>query len=526
MTIALIRRLFIRHKSMSIDLGAILMGLAVAMYVVDVFDNHVSLAPRESEIELNETLLVSALLMVALLLFGIKHFLAGRREISRRSRAERQVRELAYQDGLTGLPNRRRFDEALKVAVASPPRAGAEHAVFLLDLNGFKQINDVYGHGVGDEALVVVAQRLLSAMRNGDMVARFGGDEFAVLATHLADVESASNIALRVIDALSSPIVTGTAIHHIGAGIGIAFVPTDAQSASEALRKADIALYRAKAERRSVARFFEEEMDARLRERHQLEAALRDAMQNGRIGTAFRPIVGLKDRRITGYEAIAEWVDPIHGPVPRERFMAIAEDSGLLHEIADHTLKQACEAAVSWPAHVHLAVNIYPSQLKDRSLTKRILATLAATGLVPSRLELQITESAMVANIEGAQESLSPLREWGVRIALDNFGTGYSTLSHLRNFKVDKVKIDRSFISGLAGDEESAGIVSALIGLGYGFGLQIAVDGIDRASLGDTLMSAGCEEGQGQLFGRSVNAQLASRLLEEEHVAASGLHAS
>jgi diguanylate cyclase (GGDEF)-like protein len=421
--------------------------------------------------------------------------------------AEAEVRKLAFQDALTGLPNRRQFDDALKAALAAPPRGGAVHAVFLLDLNGFKQVNDVHGHAIGDEVLIVVAQRLLSAIRAGDLLARFGGDEFAILARHLAGPEAATSIALRVIEALERYIVTGALQHRIGAGIGIALSPNDASVPEEALRKADVALYRAKAERRSALRFFEPQMDRQVRERHQLETDLRSALEHGGITTVYQPSFNLKSGEVVGFEASPMWIHQTHGVIPAERFIPIAEETGLIHELAARLLHEACATAARWPAHVLLALDLFPSQLKDRNFKAQVVKALAQSGLAPQRLEIEITESALVQDLEGAQHVLGGLREAGVRIALDNFGTGYSSLYHLRNIKLDKIKIDKSFIETMSSTRESAAIVNALVGLGEGFGLTIAAEGIDTAQQQAQLVRSGCEQGQGHLYSDPLSAE-------------------
>jgi diguanylate cyclase (GGDEF)-like protein len=515
MNFARVRSFVIRHRFTIRDLSLILAATLVALYVayaVDIFENEKGIGIRQAEIELDEALLIGALLGLTLLLYGARQYLAQKREMTKRIAAERHARELAYQDGLTGLPNRRQFDDALRTALASPPRAGASHGVFLLDLNGFKRINDLHGHGVGDAALVVVAQRLSAAMRDGDMVARFGGDEFAILAMHLAGPEAATSVALRVIEALEAPVEAGGTTHRLGVGIGIALLPGDATTREEALRKADVALYRAKAERRSALRFFEPEMDVHVRERAAMETALRDAIETGRIEALYKPSLNLKTQAIIGFEVEPRWIDPDQGPIPVERFIAIAEEVGLIHVLADRILRQACAAAKDWPEHVTLSVDLYPSQLKDRLVAARIVRILAESGLAPGRLEIEITESALVADMENATAVLGALRAAGIRIALDNFGTGYSSLYHLRTLKLDKVKIDRSFIHAMAAEHESRSIVSALVGLGHGLGLTIAADGIDAADQAASLITTGCEQGQGHLFSAPITAD-ASRAL-------------
>lgn len=501
-----------RHRVAVRDLSIILVGALCALYgvyVVDVFANEGSASPKANVIELDEALLVGGLLTLALLAFAVKQYWLQKREVARRIAAEHLARELAYQDGLTGLPNRRQFEEGLEAAIASPPRAGAAHAVYFVDLNGFKRVNDVHGHGVGDEVLTVVAQRLASAMREGDMVARFGGDEFAILAHHVAGPEAATNVAIRVIEALESPIDAGDTLHCVGAGIGIAMVPFDAGSSEDAMRKADIALYRAKTERRSALRFFEPQMDAMVRERSALERALRAAIDAGVIEPVFQPTIRLDTQDLIGFEMSPRWIDDDGNVVPTERFIAIAEETGLIHRLAEDVLRKACLAARQWPAGTTLSTDIYPSQLRDTLLPARIAMVLRETGFPAQALELEITESALVADPEHARATLGVLRGNGVRITLDNFGTGYSSLYHLRNFKLDTIKIDRSFIQTMATNAQSASIVNALAGLGRGLGLTVAAEGVDDSAQQALLCDSGCTIGQGSLCRDRLDARSA-----------------
>lgn len=508
-------RFIVRHRTVIANLSLIVMtmlGAGYAAFAFDLFENESGLDLHHAEIELDEALALGVLLVLLLLVFGIRHYLGQKRELAGRVAAERHVRELAYQDTLTGLPNRRQYDDALGAAIHQPPRAGASHAVFLMDLNGFKQINDLHGHGVGDEVLIHVAERLLSAMRGGDMVARFGGDEFAILATHLADPEAATNIALRVIEALDAPISAGGAVHRIGVGIGIALVPGDAEDVEEALRRADVALYRAKAERRSALRFFEEDMDIRVRARAALEQKLREAIEEGRIEVVFRPAFDLRTHEVVSFEASPRWREAGEGEVPPERFIAIAEEVGLIHALGERVLRQACAAARNWPETVGLSVDIHGSQLKDQLLAARIVRLLAETGIAPERLEVELTESALVADVENARAVIGALRAAGIRVALDNFGTGYSSLYHLRSLRLDKVKIDRSFIQAMNSGAESAGIVHALVGLGHGLGMTVAAEGIEASDQAASLLGSGCEQGQGDMLSLPLSPADARRL--------------
>jgi diguanylate cyclase (GGDEF)-like protein len=502
------RSFVIRNRASLQDFSLVAVAVAVATYVfydIDVFVTGQD--PIRHSIELDELPLIGAVLSVGMLIFAWRRSSEQKRETQKRIAAEQHARNLAMQDPLTGLPNRRQFTEALIAAVAAPPRAGGSHALLTLDLNGFKQINDVHGHGVGDEALIVVGERLLGAIRQGDLVARLGGDEFAVLAQHLAGAEAATSIALRIIDALSAPISAGTSIHSLGVAIGISMFPFPEGNAVEAMRRADVALYKAKADRKSSMRFFDNEMDGHVRERELMERELRAAIAAEDIRPFFQPLVDLETKEVVGFEALARWTHKDLGSIGPDRFIPIAEDTGLIHELSDQLLRRSCHAARAWPDNVILAFNISPVQLKDRTLGLRVLSILGDTGLRPGRLELEITESALVRDLTAANDVLGALRDAGVRIALDDFGTGYSSLYHLRNFKIDKIKIDRSFVENMSTERESAEIVSALIGLGHGLGLTVIAEGIEADVQDVELLAKGCEQGQGFLFGKAVSAE-------------------
>ena len=287
-----LKRTIMRHRNSFVEGLLLLATMAVATFIVyeyDIFSNSQGVTSQEHVIELDEAVALAAVLCVGLLVISWRLLLSLRREVTRRTEAEQRARELAHQDSLTGLPNRRQFDQELKAAIAAPPRIDGAHAVLLLDLNGFKRINDLYGHATGDEVLINVARRLQWAVRDGDLVVRFGGDEFAVLARQLAGAEEATSIALRVIKELDQPITFGSTRHQIGVGIGIALIPQDGQNAVEIMRKADIALYRAKAERGSTSRFFEASMDSRIRERDLIERELRAAINDGAVQPYYQP---------------------------------------------------------------------------------------------------------------------------------------------------------------------------------------------------------------------------------------------
>lgn len=507
--ITTVKRAVRRHRRTVQDSAFLLAFMAVSTliaYEFDVFSSAPGVPPLDHLINLDEALALVSLLCLGLLVLCWRFLKLQRREVARRIEAERHARELAFEDTLTGLPNRRRFDQELKAAIAALPRSGWAHAVFLLDLNGFKRVNDVYGHATGDEVLVNVAMRLQRTVRDGDLVVRFGGDEFAILARQVAGVEDAASIALRAIKEIDPPITIGSVQHQVGVGIGIALIPQDGRDSGEILRKADIALYRAKAESGSALRFFEAEMDAQIRERDLLERELRAAIGSGAVQSYYQPVIDLRTKQVVAFEALARWTHPQLGNVPPDRFIPVAESCGLMNELTDHLLRQASRAACQWPAEIALAFNISPSQLKDHTLALRILSILAEAGLAPHRLEIELTESALVRDLEAAQQILGALRGAGVRVALDDFGTGYSSLYHLRNFKIDKLKIDRSFVHDMDREPEAAALVRALLGLGHGLGLIVTAEGVEQLAQATALLAQGCEQAQGYLYGRALSA--------------------
>ena len=500
-------RMALRHR---VDIQSALylaVVLACAVFVVwefDVFHTARHASDHVKSIEIEELLAIAALMAGGIVVFA-GYFLRSRRENSQRLAAEHEARRLAMEDPLTGLPNRRQFEDALKTALGAPSRAGGSHGLLLLDLNGFKKVNDVHGHPTGDEVLIGVGNRLKAAVRDNDLVARLGGDEFAVLAPHLAGPDAAASIALRIADHLKEPIAAHGGRHQIGTAIGISMIPQDGQDQAEVLRKADIALYRAKAQGGAALRFFEEHMDEAIRERDRIERALSQAVAEQAIVPFFQPLVALDSGEIIGFEALARWTHPELGEIEPSRFIPIAEDCGLIAELTDQILKRSCLGAMSWPSDVRLSVNVSPVLLRDPGFGLRVMTILGQTGLAPTRLEIEITESALVQDMDAAQFTLGALRDAGIRIALDDFGTGYSSLYHLRNFKLDAIKIDRSFVEAMSRDADSAAIVKALIGLGAGLSLAVTAEGVESVQQQELLAAQGCSNAQGYLFSRAIS---------------------
>lgn len=487
----------------SVILCALAVGYAGLAY--DIFSNVDGATPDDLALELDE-LIATSVVFFGGMVWAFRRLSRERRENARRIAVEQEIRKLAFHDSLTGLPNRRQFDETLKAAVGAPPHLGASHGVFMLDLNGFKRVNDVFGHGAGDEVLMQIGARIVKGVREHDLVARFGGDEFAVLATHISGPEAATSLALRIIEELRPAIETVGGKHMVGAAIGIALMPQNGTDPAELLRKADIALYRAKTQGKSAMRFFEEEMDVRVRERHRIECDLRVAIENQALSPFYQPQVDMQTGEVRGFEVLPRWRHPVLGEIDADRFVPIAEDCGLIGLLTNVLLTKACADARSWPDRIGVAFNLSPVLLHDPDFGANLAALLRAAEFPFHRLELGITESALVRDMGAAQDSLTALREAGVKIALDNFGTGYSSLYHLRNFKVDRIKIDSMFIHSMTNDRDSAAIVKALVGLGVGLGLEVVAEGVETEEQKRFLLGQGCKQAWGRLYSPALDA--------------------
>jgi diguanylate cyclase (GGDEF)-like protein len=426
-------------------------------------------------------------------------------EMKARRVAELEAKKLARHDPLTGLPNRRFFVETLGEVLLTT-NSDSRSAVLMLDLDGFKSINDAYGHAVGDHALIEFAQRISAVMRAGAVFVRIGGDEFAVIVPNIKSLDDLTALARRIVTAVAEPILIGQISTSVGVGIGIAIAPSDGMNPEIMVQRADRALYRAKAEGRSCIRFFEPDMDAHVERRVAIETELRAAVAAKTIVPYYQPLVAFEGRRVVGFEALARWKSDKFGWVSPDLFIKVAEEIGIISELGDQLLRQACLDARAWPPELTLAFNISAVQLRDPTIGLRVLAILAETGFSPRRLELEITETALVDNIKIAQAVTGQLRQAGVRIALDDFGTGYATLSQLLSLKLDRIKIDRSFVDRLGKDKESTTIVRAVLGLASGFNLETTAEGIENDEQLASLRADGCLEGQGYLFGKAVPA--------------------
>jgi len=433
-----------------------------------------------------------------------------RKALTRQQMAERESRRLALHDPLTGLANRRNFEEFGARFLAEKARF-ERRSLMLIDLDHFKPVNDVYGHAAGDKVLIDYANRIEKHFPGG-IVARFGGDEFAVISPPLANDSEANGYARACLAGVTEPFHFNDAVLHLGASVGVAMFGKDGGSIGEVMRRADIALYKAKHAGRMQVAFFEEELERDISERNWLEFELKKAVQDGSIVPFFQPIVDLTTRAVLGYEALARWRHSERGLINPDEFIPAAESCGLVTQVGEQILRKASQAALSWPSHIRLAINLSPVQLREKTLGLRIIDILAETGLPPHRLEVEITENALVTDLETARETIDQLRSAGITVALDDFGTGCSTLQHLRSCKFDKLKIDRSFIASMQENIESRRIVDTILFLSRSFGIRCTAEGIEDQAELDALAGWGCSEGQGYLFGRPAEA-----ILPEEH---------
>jgi len=414
---------------------------------------------------------------------------------------ERQLRHLALHDPVCGLPNRIYFAERLERAITEVRGGGPSAAVFYIDLDHFKDVNDTLGHPIGDELILNVTQRLSRVMRGDDLVARLGGDEFAIITTCASDSYSLQAIAGRIIAAVCAPYQISGHNIIIGASIGIAVIDRRAGDAADILRYADMALYRAKNEGRNRACIYDAAMDADLSNRKLLEGDLLHAIKNDGLHAAYQPIVNASGDTVVGVEALARWTHPIHGEIPPSRFIPIAEHSGLIIELGEWMLRRACLDGRDWPG-LTVAVNVSPLQFRRSDFVELVERILTETDFDANRLELELTESTLLGNLETAELSMLRLKAIGVRFALDDFGTGYSSLLYLRRFPFDKLKIDSSFVRSIEKAPDAAAIVHAVVSLGRGLGMKVTAEGVETAEQHLFLRAAGVHSMQGYRFGK------------------------
>jgi diguanylate cyclase (GGDEF)-like protein/PAS domain S-box-containing protein len=431
-----------------------------------------------------------------------RYLLTVIQDVTEKKRDEARIERLAHYDSLTDLPNRAAFNACFASVLERAAMSDESFAVLSVDLDRFKEVNDIFGHSTGDRLLRAAAGRL-SATLQGAFLARVGGDEFAVIVTESPAPTHAARLAERLIAALADDFEIEGHRLRIGLSVGIALYPIDGVDEVSILGNADAALYRAKAEGRGSIRFFEADMDHRLRERRAVLHDLRSAIERRQLMVYYQPQARI-DGEIIGFEALARWQHPIRGQVPPSTFIPVAEESGFILEIGEWMLREACREAAGWPDALHVAINLSAIQFRHGDLAGLVHDVLLETGLAPGRLELEITESVLIDDLPRALAILRRLKALGVRIAMDDFGTGYSSLSNLQAFPFDKIKIDRSFISGLERNTQAATIVRAVIALGRGLNLPVVAEGVETQAQLDFLSNEACAEVQGYLLGRPL----------------------
>lgn len=428
--------------------------------------------------------------------------------------SEAQAHHLAFHDVLTGLPNRALFTECADQAMARA-RNGEPATILLLDLDRFKHVNDTWGHLAGDTLIQDFGSRLAHIAGPRDTVARLGGDEFAILTPDATTPEQIEALASRVLAVVREPFEVIGNEAYVGVSIGAATAPAAGTDRTELMRKADIALYRAKEDGRDCYRAFSPSMDETVRMRATLEEDLRFALKTGQgLEVQYQPQVDGAGQTITGLEALARWQHPTRGYISPQLFVPIAEDTGLITRLTEWVLREACKVALKWP-HLSVAVNLSPVQFRMTGLATSLASLVRSTGVDPHQIELEVTEGILVEDDEGVKTSLRELREAGFRIALDDFGTGYSSLSYLRRFEVDKIKIDRSFVQPLGQAVDSAAIVTAVVTLGHALGLTVTAEGVETREQLEILNAVGCNELQGFLFSRAIPEEQLAELLEK-----------
>ena len=427
------------------------------------------------------------------------------RDLRDQRAAEDRIRFLANHDPLTGLPNRNAFQTRLAATLDHAAVTDRGVALLYIDLDHFKDVNDVHGHATGDAVLRIVATRLRAAVEAPSFAARVGGDEFVVMYTGFSNPTDVAILANRLVDDLHRPAELDGRALPLGASIGVSLFPDDSMDADDLLTNADIALYRAKAGGRNASCFFKREMDDAVRQRRALAHDLRDAIATQQLHIDYQPLVDLPEGSIVGFEALARWNHPTRGVVGPDEFILVAEENGLIGALGEWVLKQACTEAAMWPLPLTVAVNFSALQVHQEDLPHRVTEILLESGLSPSRLEIEVTESALFRDQNRAIHNLRQLKMLGVRIAMDDFGTGFSSLATLQAFPFDKIKIDRSFVDGINTRDQSSAIVRAIVGLGKSLNVPVTAEGVETQAQLDYLRDQGCEQVQGFLLGRPMS---------------------
>ncbi|TBW36121.1 EAL domain-containing protein [Siculibacillus lacustris] len=434
-------------------------------------------------------------------------------EIQQRQRSEAEIRQLALHDALTGLANRVLFRDELEKVLATATGDTERLAVLFIDLDGFKGVNDSLGHSIGDVLLKDIAQDLRGLIAGRDVIARLGGDEFAILHHCDGRPDSAARLAERIIRTVAATRSIDGQMLAVGASVGIVVTSGAGKTPEELLRNADLAMYKAKADGRGIYRVFDPAMDAMVQERRQLEVEMLTAFVQGQFRVYYQPLISLGSNRICGFEALLRWQHPERGLISPVDFVPVAEDTGLIVQLDDWVLREACMEAAKWGDDIRIGVNVSPVQFTRGNIVNSVIGALAVSGLKPSRLEIEITESVLLEGSEQTLKMLTQLRQIGARIVMDDFGTGYSSLGYLRAFQFDKIKIDQSFVRDIAGTTGNGAIVQAIAELGRKFGIATTAEGVETQEQLQLVISEGCSEAQGWIFSQPIPASKILALL-------------
>lgn len=426
-------------------------------------------------------------------------------DITMQKRADERISFLAHNDALTGLLNRAYFTEILNQNVSRLERYGAQFALLFLDLDHFKAVNDTFGHPIGDKLLVEVSSRLKSVTPSGAFASRLGGDEFAILIPKSVSPEEMEALASNILRSIVEPFELEGEKMVVGVSIGMAMAPRHGTRPDQILRNVDLALYRAKESGRNGYKMFESGMDSQARERRALEFDLKYALENDELELFYQPLVGAEFNNPVGFEALLRWNHPIRGRVSPAEFVPIAESTGLIKAIGDWVIREACRTAATWPEHLTIAVNLSAPQFDKDRIVDVVTSSLAETGLLPGRLELEITESLLIERPDDVLATLMRLKELGVSIAMDDFGTGYSSLSYLLKFPFDKIKIDKSFISAIDHDKAACDVLRTIGSLGKTLGIRITAEGVETEEQVTFLRAIACDQLQGYFFAKPLD---------------------
>ena len=524
-----LRAWYARQSRITSDLIIIgLVGAPIYLGAVwyQALDRMFELQVHHTNHELDWLVLLLVCMGIGAKIFSVRRVIDLHREVALRRKAEAEAHHQARCDVLTGLPNRRWFMEHFDER-ATGLAAGEACALLLVDLDNFKPINDVYGHRLGDEVLRAIAKRLMRLAEGDASVARLGGDEFGIVLRYRSDSDAPERLARQIVQEVPQPIPLAALALQVGVSVGIAtcgrerdradaMATRDGALVETMLRQADMAMYWAKAGGRGRYAFFDRSMDEKLEERVELEAQIRGAIAKGEIVPYYQRVVDLKTSRTIGFEILARWEHPTRGVLDPDVFIPIAENTGTIGELTNRLLDRALHDAKSWPEHLTLWVNFSPRQISDPMLPQRLLNLLTKAAFPAYRLIVEITEGAVVQKLDEARAVLQSLRKVGVRIALDDFGTGYSGMYHLRELKLDTIKIDRSYVEHMLDKADEAKLVKAIVSLGRALGLRTTAEGIESKDVADQLLKLGCDVGQGFLFGKPAPASSITATLREE----------